>query len=95
MVCLSQVIVIPCGITASLSADERKNVISQCEQFVKEVNAAGIRCRGDFKDNYSPGWKFNHWELKVANSGTESDFGYVGCNNGRGTEAVAELRRKN
>jgi len=64
MVHLSQVIVIPCGITASLSADERKSVFSQCEQFVKELNAAGIRCRGDFKDNYSPGWKFNHWELK-------------------------------
>jgi len=81
MVHLSQVIVIPCGITASLSADERKSVISQCEQFVKELNAAGIRCRGDFKDNYSPGWKFNHWELKVANSGT--DVGYVGCKLGQ------------
>lgn len=19
---------------------------------------------GDYRDNYSPGWKFNHWELK-------------------------------
>ena len=67
MVLLSQVIVIPCGISASLSADERLNVFSQCERFIKEMNAAGIRCRGDFKDNYSPGWKFNHWELKVDN----------------------------
>ena len=21
-------------------------------------------CVGDYRDNYSPGWKFNHWELK-------------------------------
>ena len=20
--------------------------------------------KGDYRDNYSPGWKFNHWELK-------------------------------
>lgn len=23
-----------------------------------------IRVEGDYRDNYSPGWKFNHWELK-------------------------------
>lgn len=24
----------------------------------------GVRCRADVRANYSPGWKFNHWELK-------------------------------
>jgi len=24
-----------------------------------------IRADTDLRDNYSPGWKFNHWELKV------------------------------
>ena len=60
-----QVIVIPCGISASMTTEDRSNLIDRCHQFIDEVNAAGIRCRGDFKDNYSPGWKFNHWELKV------------------------------
>ena len=60
-----QVIVIPCGITASLSVEDRSNLISHCEKFVAEMQAADIRCRGDFRENYSPGWKFNHWELKV------------------------------
>lgn len=23
-----------------------------------------IRAESDCRDNYSPGWKFNHWELK-------------------------------
>ena len=60
-----QVVVIPCGITASLSVEDRSDLISQCEKFVAEMQAADIRCRGDFRENYSPGWKFNHWELKV------------------------------
>ena len=64
-VSLPQVIVIPCGLTATLSADDRSNLKDQCELFIEEMTAAGIRCRGDFRDNYSPGWKFNHWELKV------------------------------
>ncbi len=60
-----QVIVIPCGITATLSAEARDKVLTRCEEFVQEMKAAGLRCRGDFRDNYSPGWKFYHWELKV------------------------------
>ncbi|XP_037944056.1 bifunctional glutamate/proline--tRNA ligase-like [Teleopsis dalmanni] len=28
------------------------------------MSAKGIRCEGDYRNNYSPGWKFNHWELK-------------------------------
>ena len=60
-----QVIVIPCGITASLSAESRDLVMRKCQQLVEELREAGFRCRGDYRDNYSPGWKFNHWELKV------------------------------
>lgn len=26
---------------------------------------AKIRSRLDDRDNYTPGWKYNHWELKV------------------------------
>ena len=48
-----------------MSAEDRSNLMAQCEQFVAELQSAGIRCRGDFRENYSPGWKFNHWELKV------------------------------
>ena len=27
--------------------------------------AAGMRAKLDDRDNYTPGWKYNHWELKV------------------------------
>ena len=56
---------IPCGIKASMSEKEKAAVLESCEAFVAQMCAAGVRCRGDMRDNYSPGWKFNHWELKV------------------------------
>ncbi|XP_045484689.1 bifunctional glutamate/proline--tRNA ligase isoform X2 [Pieris rapae] len=59
-----QAIVVPCGITASSSAEERKGLMDSCQSLVDELKAAGIRADGDYRDNYSPGWKFNHWELK-------------------------------
>jgi hypothetical protein len=30
----------------------------------KRLKKAGIRVFGDYRDNYSPPWKFNDWELK-------------------------------
>ena len=61
-----QAVIVPCGITASLSDEDRKSLIAQCEQFERRLKASGVRARGDYRDNYSPGWKFNHWELKVS-----------------------------
>jgi hypothetical protein len=46
---------------------DRKALIGSCEEFEAALKAAGIRVKGDYRDNYSPGWKFNHWELKVRN----------------------------
>jgi hypothetical protein len=56
-----QVVVVPCGITANKAAD----VITHCKKFAQELQEAGIRCHGDYRDNYTTGWKFNNWELKV------------------------------
>ena len=60
-----QVIVIPCGMAASMGKDARSDLIGHCQQFVKILVDAGLRCRGDYRDNYTTGWKFNHWEIKV------------------------------
>ncbi|XP_050666010.1 bifunctional glutamate/proline--tRNA ligase isoform X4 [Leptidea sinapis] len=59
-----QAIVVPCGITASSTDDERKALVDSCRLLEDELRQAGIRTDGDYRDNYSPGWKFNHWELK-------------------------------
>uniref|UniRef100_A0A4W4HFL0 Glutamyl-tRNA synthetase n=1 Tax=Electrophorus electricus TaxID=8005 RepID=A0A4W4HFL0_ELEEL len=59
-----QVIIIPCGITASLPEAEKELLLSQCTKYLSRLQKANIRVKGDLRDNYSPGWKFNHWELK-------------------------------
>jgi hypothetical protein len=33
--------------------------------FQKNISPIVIRADTDLRENYSPGWKFNHWELKV------------------------------
>uniref|UniRef100_H2Z6K0 proline--tRNA ligase n=1 Tax=Ciona savignyi TaxID=51511 RepID=H2Z6K0_CIOSA len=59
-----QVVVIPCGVTASMSDADKQTLHSKCEEYVAKLKAVGVRVKGDTRDNYSPGWKFNHWELK-------------------------------
>lgn len=59
-----QVIIVPCGITASLSESDTKALLTKCEELKDSLTKARVRCKTDTRDNYSPGWKFNHWELK-------------------------------
>ncbi|CAL8404112.1 unnamed protein product [Boreogadus saida] len=59
-----QVIIIPCGITASLPEAEKDLLMAKCTQYNSCLLKADIRVKADVRDNYSPGWKFNHWELK-------------------------------
>ncbi|TRY64194.1 hypothetical protein TCAL_10813 [Tigriopus californicus] len=57
-----QVVVVPCGISGS--DEDRKSLYEACQEYVDTLQGAGIRVRGDMRENVSPGWKFNHWELK-------------------------------
>ncbi|XP_066236395.1 bifunctional glutamate/proline--tRNA ligase [Saccopteryx leptura] len=59
-----QVVVIPCGITNALSEEDRDALIAKCNNYRRRLLDVNIRVRADLRDNYSPGWKFNHWELK-------------------------------
>uniref|UniRef100_A0A3B4U160 Bifunctional glutamate/proline--tRNA ligase n=1 Tax=Seriola dumerili TaxID=41447 RepID=A0A3B4U160_SERDU len=59
-----QIVIIPCGITASLPEEEKEALLAQCSKYLKRLQEAGVRVKSDLRDNYSPGWKFNHWELK-------------------------------
>jgi bifunctional glutamyl/prolyl-tRNA synthetase len=60
----TQVIIVPCGITVSTSDADRKTLIDSCKELEKELRGCNVRVEGDYRDNYSPGWKYNHWELK-------------------------------
>lgn len=70
----------PCGVGASTSNEVRQNLFQTClnvcnrlrginttKENENEINTGlnEIRADTDLRDNYSPGWKFNHWELKV------------------------------
>ncbi|KAM9608708.1 bifunctional glutamate/proline--tRNA ligase isoform 3-T3 [Morphnus guianensis] len=59
-----QVVIIPCGITNSLSEDDKDALLKKCNEYRNRLLSVNIRVRADLRDNYSPGWKFNHWELK-------------------------------
>uniref|UniRef100_A0A915PJ26 proline--tRNA ligase n=1 Tax=Setaria digitata TaxID=48799 RepID=A0A915PJ26_9BILA len=59
-----QVIVIPVGITAQLDQKTKQEIITKTEEITVVLKDSNIRAESDLRDNYSPGWKFNHWELK-------------------------------
>lgn len=59
---------VPCGITVNLSQPARQALFDACRQLKQNLIDLGIRVECDLRDNYSPGWKFNHWELKVSYS---------------------------
>ncbi len=45
-------------------AESRELVLPAAERLYRELKAAGIRVHLDDRDQYSPGYKFNEWELK-------------------------------
>ncbi|XP_033626756.1 bifunctional glutamate/proline--tRNA ligase-like [Asterias rubens] len=59
-----QIIIVPCGITKSTSNQDKEKLMGKCDEYFTQFEEAGLKVRRDYRDNYSPGWKFNHWELK-------------------------------
>lgn len=74
-VALQQVVIVPVG----LSKAEGKNdgIYNKCLELERELVAAGIRAKADTREGYTPGWKFNDWELRV--SGVASSFPSTPC----------------
>jgi len=59
-----QVAIVPCGITNNLKEEDKAALYKECEWYEKELKEAGVRVKADLRENYSPGWKYNHYELK-------------------------------
>ena len=59
-----QVVIIPCGLSVKSTQEEKDKILDACDQTAKELRAAGIRAKADLRENYSPGYKFNDWELR-------------------------------
>jgi prolyl-tRNA synthetase len=59
-----QTVIVPVGITKSTTPEERDSLHKQIEGLVEILRDAGLRVEADFREGYSPGWKFNDWELR-------------------------------
>jgi len=59
-----QAVIVPCGITATLTEDGKKKLQESCDSLENDLLKSNVKVKGDYRQNYSPGWKFNHWELK-------------------------------
>nr|XP_033338499.1 bifunctional glutamate/proline--tRNA ligase [Megalopta genalis] len=60
-----QVIIVPCGITANTTSEQREHLFAECNKLLDELSKdKTLRVKADYRNNRTPGWKFNHWELK-------------------------------
>ncbi|EPS43308.1 hypothetical protein H072_2705 [Dactylellina haptotyla CBS 200.50] len=59
-----QVVIVPCGITTKTSHANKDSLYKDITKFAAQLTEAGIRVKADLRDSYSPGYKFNDWELK-------------------------------
>ncbi|KAJ0053289.1 hypothetical protein Pint_00760 [Pistacia integerrima] len=55
-----QVIVIP----VPYKDADTQGIFDACNATVETLCEAGIRASADLRDNYSPGWKYSHWEMR-------------------------------
>jgi len=46
------------------SDEERSRVLDVARQTLKKLQAHGVRVHLDDREEYTPGWKFNEWELR-------------------------------
>jgi prolyl-tRNA synthetase len=54
-----QVIIIPIPFKG-----KEQDVVKAATTLYESLKKTDIRVQIDTRDNYNPGWKFNHWELK-------------------------------
>ncbi|KAE8226119.1 hypothetical protein CF319_g1229 [Tilletia indica] len=59
-----QVVIVPCGITVKTKEEDRLALMAACDRVSTTLKGASIRTKVDDRDNYSPGYKFNDWELR-------------------------------
>ncbi|KAH7904385.1 hypothetical protein BJ138DRAFT_1166571, partial [Hygrophoropsis aurantiaca] len=59
-----QVVVVPCGITAKSSDEDRSRINDACDALAKALVKLDIRAKADLREGYTPGYKFNDWEQK-------------------------------
>ena len=60
----TQVVVVPIP-NSKLSAEGRVALEERAQQLADQLRGLGLRVALDARDNYTPGWKYSYWELRV------------------------------
>lgn len=60
----TQVVLVPCGLSVKTPQEVKDAVLDACAAQARVLRDAGVRAHADLRDNYSPGFKFNDWELR-------------------------------
>ncbi len=55
-----QIVIVPIIFSTGKAAE----IESKCREIEGELNKAGLRTTFDSRENYTPGWKYNDWEMK-------------------------------
>ena len=58
-----QIVVIPIP-KANMTDEQRAKMAKAAGDLFDGLKAAGVRVKMDDRENYTPGWKYSHWELK-------------------------------
>merc|ERR1719428_812235 len=59
-----QVVIVPVGIKATSTDDEKAQLAARVTEYYEALKQAGVRVKLDDDNTNSPGWKFHHWEMK-------------------------------
>jgi prolyl-tRNA synthetase len=59
-----QVVIVIVGLNAKTTTAEKEKVDSRASEYTLKLRDAGLRVELDDREGYSPGYKFNHWEMK-------------------------------
>jgi prolyl-tRNA synthetase len=62
-VCEIQAALIPVGVTNKTTPEAKKELFDNIESIGNELRNANVRVEVDTRDHYSPGWKFNEYEM--------------------------------
>lgn len=60
----TQVVIVPVGINKNTTPEARKQHEDTVDEIRQSLKKAGVRCESDWREGYTPAWKFNDWELK-------------------------------
>ena len=55
-----QIVIVPILFSGSKAAE----ITARCKEILSSLEASGLRAYLDSRENYTPGWKFNEWEMK-------------------------------